>query len=204
VRKALLEGGQPAVDASSDPMIALARLVDPDFREIRKDYEDNFSAPLDQAHAAIARARFQIYGTSVYPDATFTMRISYGTVKGYRQGDKFIEPITRIKGLFERATGAPPYELPESWIRARPALNMDQPMNFAATNDIVGGNSGSPVIGKAGEIVGLIFDGNIQSLGGDFGFDPAVNRAVAVNVGALREALTKVYHADRIAAELAR
>ena len=202
VRKALLGGGQAGVDASSDPMIALAKLVDPDFRAIRKDYEDNFAAPLNKARTAIARARFKIYGTSTYPDATFTMRISYGTVKGYWQDDKFIEPITRIGGLFERATGAPPYQLPESWIAARPALNMDQPMNFVTTNDIIGGNSGSPVINKAGEIVGLIFDGNIQSLGGDFGFDPAVNRAVAVNVGALREALTKVYHADRIAAEL--
>ena len=130
------------------------------------------------------------------------MRISYGTVKGYWQDDKFIEPVTRISGLFERATGAPPYQLPESWIAAKPVLNMDQPMNFVTTNDIIGGNSGSPVINKAGEIVGLIFDGNNQSLGGDFGFDPAVNRAVAVNVGALREALTKIYPADRIAAEL--
>ncbi len=204
VRKALLEGGQAAIDASSDPMVELARLVDPDFRAIRKDYEDNFVAPLNKSHSAIARARFKIFGTSIYPDATFTMRISYGTVKGYWQNGKFVEPITRIGGLFERATGAPPYRLPESWVAARPVLNMDQPMNFATTNDIIGGNSGSPVVNKAGEIVGLIFDGNIQSLGGDFGFDPGVNRAVAVNVGALREALTKVYHADRIAAELAR
>ncbi len=202
VRKALLEGGQAAVDASSDPMIVLARLLDPDFRAIRKDYEDNFAAPMDKAHSAIARARFKVFGTSIYPDATFTMRIPYGAVKGYSQDGKFIEPVTRIEGLFERATGSPPYKLPESWIAARPALNMNQPMNFVTTNDIIGGNSGSPVINKAGEIVGLIFDGNIQSLGGDFGFDPAVNRAVAVNVGALREALTKVYHADRIAAEL--
>ena len=202
VRKALLEGGQAAIDASSDPMIALARLVDPDFRAIRKDYEDNVLAPLNKAHGAIARARFKIYGTSIYPDATFTMRISYGAVKGYWQNGKFIEPMTRMGGLFERATGSSPYKLPESWIDARPVLNMDQPMNFVTTNDIIGGNSGSPVLNKAGEIVGLIFDGNIQSLGGDFGFDPAANRAVAVNVGALREALTKVYHADRIAAEL--
>jgi len=202
VRKALLEGGQAAVEASSDPIIAMARLLDPDFRAVRKDYEDNFAAPLHKAHSAIARARFKVFETSIDPDATFTMRISYGAVIGYWQDDKFIDPITRIGGLFERATSAPPYKLPESWIAARPVLNMDQPMNFVTTNDIIGGNSGSPVINKAGEIVGLIFDGNIQSLGGDFGFDPAVNRAVAVNVGALREALTKVYHADRIAAEL--
>jgi hypothetical protein len=204
VRKALLEGGQAAVDASTDPMIAMARLVDPESREARKDYEDNFSAPLEAAHTAIARARFKSYGTSIYPDATFTMRISFGSVKGYLQDGKFIEPITRIAGLYERATGAPPYKLPETWIAAKPALDMNQPMNFVTTNDIIGGNSGSPMIDKEGEIVGLIFDGNIQSLGGDFGYDGAVNRAVAVSVGALREGLAKVYHADRIVAELAR
>ena len=111
VRKALLEGGQAAVDASSDPMIAMARSVDPDFRAVRKDYEDNFAAPLNKAHSAIAKARFKIFETSMYPDATFTMRISYGTVKGYWQDNKFIEPITRIGGLFERATGAPPLSI---------------------------------------------------------------------------------------------
>jgi hypothetical protein len=203
LRKQLLEAGAKAIDGSNDPMIALARLVDPDFRAIRKDHEENASAPMERAHTAIARARFKIYGTSVYPDATFTMRISYGTVRGYKQDGKEVWPFTYFRGLYERATGAPPFQLPETWVAAKPALNMDQPMNFVTDNDIVGGNSGSPVINKDGEIVGLIFDGNIQSLGGDFGFDPAVNRAVAVNVGALREGLAKVYHADRIVAELA-
>jgi len=203
-RKRLLEGGRAGIDASTDPMVLLARLVDPDFRAIRKDFEDNTSAPLERAHTEIARARFAIYGTSVYPDATFTLRISYGSVRGYMQEGKEIAPITRILGLFERATGAPPFKLPETWLAARPTLDMDQPLNFVTDNDIIGGNSGSPVINKDGEIVGLIFDGNIQSLGGDFGFDPAVNRAVAVNAGALREALAKVYHADRLLAELAR
>jgi hypothetical protein len=203
VRKQLLEGGKEAIDASSDPMIALARLVDPDFRAIRKDYEDNTSAPLERAHTEIARARFKIHGTSIYPDATFTLRISYGTVRDYMQDGKEIAPVTRIAGLFDRATGAPPFKLPETWVAAQDSLTMDQPMNFVTDNDIIGGNSGSPVINAAGQIVGLIFDGNIQSLGGDFGFDPSVNRAVAVNVGALREALAKVYHADRLVAELA-
>lgn len=203
-RKALLEGGQKALDAADDPMIAFARLVDPDFREVRKDYEDNIAAPLNKFHTQIARARFKIYGASVYPDATFTLRISYGTVKGYWQEGKSIAPITRIGGLFERATGAPPYNLPETWLAAQPSLNLDQPMNFVTSNDIIGGNSGSPVINSAGEVVGLIFDGNKQSLGGDFGYDPSRNRAIAVNVGALREALAKVYHADRLVTELAR
>jgi hypothetical protein len=203
LREQLLEGGAKAVDASNDPMIALARLVDPDFRAIRKDYEENAAGPLEHAHTGVARARFEIYGTSVYPDATFTMRVSFGTVRGFKQDGKAIAPFTFFRGLYERATGAPPFKLPETWVAARPALNMDQPMNFVTDNDIVGGNSGSPVINKDGEIVGLIFDGNIQSLGGDFGFNPAVNRAVAVNVGALREALAKVYRADRLIAELA-
>ncbi len=204
VRTELLEAGRQAIDASNDPMIVFARLVDADFRAVRKDYEESASAPMEKYHTQIARARFKVYGTSVYPDATFTLRISYGSVKGYRQGDKDIPPVTRISGLFERATGATPYKLPETWLAARSSLNPDQPMNFATDNDIIGGNSGSPVINQSGEVVGLIFDGNIQSLGGDFGFDPSSNRAVAVNVGALREALTKVYHADRVAAELAK
>ena len=123
---------------------------------------------------------FKIYGASSYPDATFTLRISFGSVKGYRAGGRDIEPITTIGGAFERATGPDPFRLPDSWVAARSTLNLRQPFNFATTNDIIGGNSGSPVVNKALEVVGLIFDGNIQSLGGDFGYDGAVNRAVAV------------------------
>ncbi len=204
VRAKLLAGGQAAIAASTDPMIEMARLVDPEFRAMRKDYEDNVQSLLTKYEAQIARARFKVYGTSIYPDATFTLRISYGTVKGYQQDGKEIYPITNIGGLFERATGADPYKLPESWIAARPVLNMQQSMNFVSTNDIIGGNSGSPVINKAGEVVGLIFDGNRQSLGGDYGYDGTANRAVSVSVGVMREALAKVYHADRIVNELAK
>ena len=125
-------------------------------------------------------------------------------MKGYRQDGRDIAPITTLGGAFERATGADPFRLPDTWIAARGALNLDQPFNLATTNDIIGGNSGSPMINRNAEVVGLIFDGNIQSLGGDFGFDPEQNRAVAVAVGALRETLAKVYHADRIVQELAR
>jgi Peptidase S46 len=145
---------------------------------------------------------FKVYGTSTYPDATFTLRISYGSVAGYRVNGKQIDPATTIGGVFERATGADPFKLPPSWIAAQSSLNPRQPFNSVTTNDIVGGNSGSPVVNKDREVVGLVFDGNIQSLGGDFGFDPAVNRMVMVNVGAMREVLSKVYHADRIADEL--
>ena len=201
LRRMLLDD-PAALAASNDPMIAFARSIDPDLRAMRKLYEDEVATPLSKYSTQIANATFRIYGTSTYPDATFTLRISYGSVKGYLQDGREIDPITRIGGAFERATGAAPFRLPDSWIAARSTLNLAQPFNFVTTNDIIGGNSGSPVLNKAAEVVGLIFDGNIQSLGGDFGFDPAVNRAVAVNVGALREALAKVYHADRIVDEL--
>jgi hypothetical protein len=202
LRKQLLEGGQAAIDASNDPMIALARIVDADMRAVRKDVEENISAPLTKYTTQIAQARFQVYGESSYPDATFTLRISYGSVAGYVQDGKTIAPITMVAGLFERATGAAPYRLPESWIKAQPMLNPKQPFNFVTTNDIIGGNSGSPMVNKAGEIVGLVFDGNRQSLGGNFGYDGSTNRTIAVNVGLMREALAVVYSADRILREL--
>jgi hypothetical protein len=204
VRTRLLDADQAAIDASTDPMIVLARALDPDLRAVRKDIEDNMEAPMAKYSGQIAQAMFKLYGTSTYPDATFTLRLSYGTVASYRVAGKEIAPITTMAGAFERATGSDPFKLPQSWIAARASLNPQQPFNFATTNDIIGGNSGSPVVNKAGEVVGLIFDGNIQSLGGDFGYDQTVNRAVAVNVGALREVLTKVYHADRIVEELAK
>ncbi len=202
LRRRLLDADQAAIDASDDPMIAFARAIDPDLRALRRTYEDDIQARLSKNSGQIANAMFRIYGTSTYPDATFTLRLSYGTVKGYRQDGRDIEPVTTIGGAFARATGADPFRLPDSWSAARGALDIGQPFDFATTNDIIGGNSGSPVINKAGEVVGIIFDGNIQSLGGDFGFDPDQNRAVSVAVGALREALAKIYHADRIVDEL--
>jgi hypothetical protein len=204
VRKKLLEGGAAAVDASKDPMILFAKLIDDESRAVRKDFEDNVDAPLTKASGQLAQARFKLYSTSVDPDATFTLRLSYGSVKGYDQKSGHVAPFTTMAGAFERATGATPFKLPESWLTARGKINPDQKLNFCTTNDIIGGNSGSPVINKNGEVIGLIFDGDIQSLGGDFGFDGSVNRAVAVNSGALREALANIYHADRVVSELAR
>jgi hypothetical protein len=183
-------------------MIALVRKIDPDLRALRRTYEDKVQAELTKNSELIANAMFKINGTSTYPDATFTLRISFGAVRGYRQDGRDIAPITTIGGAFERATGTEPFRLPDSWIAARSTLDLAQPFNFATTNDIIGGNSGSPVINMDAEVVGLIFDGNIQSLGGEFGYDPEQNRAVAVAVGALRETLAKIYHADRIVQEL--
>ena len=203
VRRKLWEGGAQAVAADAgDPMIALAKLVDPDARAIRKTWEDEVDAVVKKNQETIAEARFALQGRTTYPDATFTLRLSYGQVKGWKEGTREIEPYTTIAGAFERATGRDPFALPQSWLDARPRLDPNTRFDFCTTNDIIGGNSGSPVVNKNAEIVGLVFDGNIHSLGGDYGFDASVNRAVAVHSDALVEALTKIYGAQRIVDEL--
>jgi len=202
VRKKLFEGGKAAILASEDPMIKLALAVDPEARASRKKLEDEIEAVVKKNSELIARAYFDTYGTSVYPDATFTLRLSYGQVKGYEDKGKQINPVTVLGATYGRATGQDPYALPPSWLAAKEKINLQTPMNFATTNDIIGGNSGSPVVNKNAEIVGLIFDGNIQSLGGEYGFDASVNRAVAVHSAALTEALSRIYGATRVADEL--
>jgi len=202
VRKQLWEGGADAVAKSDDPFIVLARAVDGPARAVRKQFEDNVESVIDKNSELIAAARFEKYGTSVYPDATFTQRFSFGEVKGWEEKGKMIKPFTDIGGAFARATGFDPFKLPQSWLDAQKSLNMKQPFDFVTTNDIIGGNSGSPMINRKGEVVGLVFDGNIESLGGDFWFDERVNRTVAVHSGAILEALHKVYKADRLAKEI--
>ncbi|HTD38611.1 MAG TPA: S46 family peptidase [Candidatus Limnocylindrales bacterium] len=203
VRKALYDGGKTAIAASTDPMIVMARNLDPQLRALRKDVEDRIAAPSRAASERIAKARFAVYGTHIDPDATFTLRLSYGTVKGFpNESNAQVPPYTTIGGLFGRATGADPYVLPKSWLDAKSALNLSTPMNLTTTNDIIGGNSGSPLIDRQGDIVGLMFDGNIYSLGGDYGYDPVRNRAIAVDSRAMLEAMSKVYHADRIVQEI--
>ncbi len=204
VRKALYDGGAAAIAASDDTMIRFVASIDPESREMRKLYEDEVTAPETHLGEEISRARFAIYGTSTYPDATFTLRLSYGTVKGFTDANgNAVIPYTTIGGLFARATGSPPYELPATWLAAQSSLDPATPMNFATTNDIIGGNSGSPVIDRNGNLIGLIFDGNIFSLGGSFGYQASVNRAVAVDSRALLAGLRQVYHADRLAQEIA-
>ena len=203
VREELYNGGQSAIAASTDPMIRFAALINDDLLAVRKDYEARIDAPTRAAAEKIAKARFAVYGTSVDPDATFTLRLSDGTVKGFEDAEgKFVTPYTTIGGLYDRATGAPPYNLPESWIKAKTSINLATPMNLCTTNDIIGGNSGSPLIDKDARIVGLIFDGNIFSLGGDYGYDAAQNRAVAVDSRALLEGMRQVYHLNRIVDEI--
>jgi hypothetical protein len=203
VREELYKGGQALIAASTDPMIRFAALINDDLLAVRKDYEARVDAPTRAAAEKIADARFTIFGTSVDPDATFTLRLTYGTVKGFEDAKgKFVQPYTAIGGLYERATGAPPYNLPESWLTAKGLINPTAPMNFCTTNDTTGGNSGSPVIDKNANIVGLLFDGNIFSLGGDYGYDAARNRSIAVDSRALLEGMRKVYHLNRIVAEI--
>jgi len=199
---AALKGDAAVVNASKDPMIALAKLVDDDARALRKRFEDEVESVIDRANEVVAKARFAVYGTSVYPDATFTLRLSYGTVAGWKERGADVNPVTTVAGAFERHTGADPFKLPDSWMKAKGALEMSTPMNIATTNDIIGGNSGSPVVNKDGEVIGLIFDGNIHSLGGEYGFNPDNNRAVAVQASVIIEALRKVYGAGHLADEL--
>ncbi len=202
VRRALWEGGVDAIAKSDDPMIALARAVDPAARELRARYEREVQAVTQQAAEKIARARFAQLGTGVYPDATFSLRLSYGAVQGWEWAGETVPAMTQIRGLYERATGSDPYKLAPSWESSREKLDLDLPMNFVSTNDIIGGNSGSPVINAKAEVVGLVFDGNIHSLGGAFWYDARINRSVSVHSAVMIEALRKVYDADHLADEI--
>jgi Peptidase S46 len=202
LRRQLWDGGAAAIAASQDPMIELARAADAESRAVRKRYEDEVEAPEDAAAEKIARARFRIYGASEPPDATFTLRLNFGTVKGWHEGDRDIEPFTHLARLFERASGYEPFKVPDSWMAARSALDMNTRFNMSTDNDIVGGNSGSPVIDRSGRLVGLVFDGNIHSIVGSYWYDARLNRAVAVDAAIMLEALRKVYRADALLAEL--
>jgi len=208
-RRELYDGGPAAVAASKDAMLELARLVDDEARSLRTVVEAAGEVKR-QAHAEIAQAEFAARGESVYPDATFTLRLAYGTVRGYEQGGKQVPAITTFAGLFDRAREkreTPPFDLPERWRKLAPELERDEsfqqtPFNFVSTADIIGGNSGSPVVNTAGELVGLIFDGNIESLVLDLAYDDVRARAVSVDAAGILAALTRVYRADAVVAEL--
>ena len=205
VRQALLTGGKTAVDASTDAMIEVVKLIDARARELRHRYDTEVLAVERDAYARIAQAVFATQGDAAYPDGTFTLRLSYGQVKGYMEGSTPVTPFTEIRGLYIRADEHQhklPYKIADSWMKARATLNPTTPYNFISTNDIVGGNSGSPVINTKGELVGLIFDGNIHSLPGYFVYDAAVNRAVSVDARGMLEALRKVYNANWLVDEL--
>ena len=207
VRKKLYDGGRSVVGAANDPMIALAKLIDADARKVRKRFETEVEEPKRQAYAALAKARYALDGANTYPDATFTLRLAFGTVKGYTEDGKVVPPFTDFAGMYawsKEHDNKYPFELPKRWMDRKDRLDLKTPLNFVSTADIIGGNSGSPVINKDAEVVGLIFDGNIQSLVLDFIFDQEYARAVSVDSRAIVESLRKVYDATELADELTR
>ncbi|MBX3410891.1 MAG: S46 family peptidase [Phycisphaeraceae bacterium] len=204
-RRALVEGGAQAVAESEDPMLGLARLLDPISRALRQRFENEVDGPEKRGYEKLARARFALLGDNVYPDATFTLRLSYGTVKALGEGEGRVPAFTTLAGKFERAAereGEKEFRLPPSWVEKREKIDLSVPYNFICTADIIGGNSGSPVVNRAGQVVGLVFDGNIDSLVGDVIYDIRTNRAVSVDSRGIVEALRSVYEAKELLAEL--
>ena len=205
VRKQLADGGMKATNASRDPMIELAKLVDPPARRVRQTYEQQVDEVQRQAYGKISNARFAVYGTSIYPDATFTLRLAFGEAKGYTQDGQKIPWATTIGGTFEHAAehdNKEPFQLPAIWNQKKAQLNLSTPFDFVTTADVIGGNSGSPVVNRSGEFVGIIFDGNIQTLAGDYIYTDQQARSVAVHSAGILEALRKIYSADRLVAEI--
>ncbi len=201
-RKALWEGGMEAIKASTDPMIQYALRIDPASRDIRRQYENRVTGPTRIAAEKIARVRFRAYGTDTYPDATWSLRLSYGRIQGWTWRGTTVAAFTSMNGIYDRATGKAPYQLPQSFIDARGKFDGNTVMDFVTTNDIVGGNSGSPAVNARGEIIGAVFDGNIHSLGGAYFYDGALNRAVVVSTGAVSMALDKIYDNQALLTEL--
>jgi hypothetical protein len=202
VRKALWEGGAAAIAASTDPMIVYARRIDPNARRLEKMYDARYDAPVTAAQAKLSDARFAAYGDTQYPDATFTLRISYGKVAGWMERGKMVPISTTMGGAFERATGSQPFKLADAFKANEARIDKSTAYDFVTTNDIIGGNSGSPVIDRGGSVIGAAFDGNIHSLGGNYGYDPELNRTVVVSTAAIEEALKHIYPAPALLAEL--
>ena len=204
-RKALIDGGEAAVAASTDPMIVAARRLDPVVREMNRKIRDTISSVLTPAGEKLGKARFLVYGKNAYPDATFTLRLSYGTVDGFPYNGTIAPPLTTFYGLYDRANSfgdKAPFNLTPKEEAGLGKLNLSTPLDFVSTGDIIGGNSGSPVVNREGELVGLVFDGNIESLAGDFVYDGMKNRAVSVHSAGMIEALRKLYGADALADEV--
>jgi Peptidase S46 len=205
VRKKLYEGGQAAIEASDDPLIVVMRAIDPDARAVRKQFDDKIDSVVRRDGTTVAKARFEQSGFAQPPDATFTLRLSYGAVKGYQEDGKAIPYFTNVGGAYEHAAehnNQSPYNLPESWMNAKSKVDLKTPLNFVSTADIIGGNSGSPTVSRKGEVVGIIFDGNIESLPWNFAYSDAQGRAVSVDSRGIQETLRGVYGATALADEL--
>lgn len=202
VRRRLWEGGAAAIAASDDPFIRLAASLDPEARALRARYERDVEAVVQANTEKIAQARFAMAGDTTYPDATGTLRLSYGVVRGWDEGGQPVAPFTNFGGAFDHATGAAPFALPTSWLAHQGQLDLSLPLDFVSTNDIIGGNSGSPVLNRRGQLVGLAFDGNIHSLGGAYWYDGSLNRTVSVDSAAILQALDRIYGAKVLADEM--
>lgn len=205
VRRRLLEGGRAAVEASDDALIRFARLLDPEARALRQRYEDEFESVEREAYAKIAAAQFALHGRELAPDATGSLRVSFGVVRGYEEDGETVPPFTRIGGLFERSAqrgGAPPFDVPQHWAPKREAIDKSVPFNFVSTADVIGGNSGSPVVNRAGEVVGLIFDINLHALGWNTAYIDEPARSIAVDSRAILHLLESVYGAERLVGEI--
>ena len=201
-RKQLWDGGAAAIAASDDPMIRFFAKLDPRSREIKSAFDRDYDAPVTAAQARLAKARFAAYGDKLYPDATFTLRLSYGQVKGWDERGKPVAPMTVVGGTYDRATGQSPYQLAKGFVDAESRIDKATVYDFVTTNDIIGGNSGSPVIARDGSVIGAAFDGNTHSLGGNFGYDGTLNRTVVVSTAAIQEGLEKIWPAPALVAEL--
>jgi len=205
IRNLLQAGGKATIDASTDPMIVLARSLEPDAQAVTKKYNEEVVAVQTAAYAKIGAAQVLIDGNKVSSDATGTLRLSFGTVKGYMEAGKKVPPYTYIPGLYERSAqhdNQNPYDLAPSWVAAKAGLNPKTPFNMVTTHDIVGGNSGSAMVDRKGELVGLVFDGNPPMLAGYYAYDEAANRCISVDSRLILEALRKVYKADALADEI--
>ncbi|MEW5982488.1 MAG: S46 family peptidase [Acidobacteriota bacterium] len=205
IQTLLRAGGKAAIDASTDPMIVLARSLEADAQAVAKRYQDEVTAIQQAEYPKIGQAVFVVDGPKAYPDATGTLRLSYGTVKSYVEDGRRIPAFTDFAGLYARSaqhSNEPPWDLAPRWVENRAAINLRTPFNFVSTNDIVGGNSGSAVVNRKGEVVGLVFDGNIQMLPGYYIYEDSVNRTVSVDSRAIIEALRGIYKADALADEM--
>jgi hypothetical protein len=205
VRKALIEGGSDAVAKSTDPFVVLARELEPERRKKIEEDKKNTQSLLTPAAEKIAKAGFAVHGKDNYPDATFTLRLSYGVVKGYPMNGTKAPYKTTLYGLYDRSLGfdqKDAFALPQRFWDRKAQLDLSTPVNFVNSTDIIGGNSGSPVVNKNGELVGLVFDGNIESLVGRFVYDETSNRCVAVHSAFIIEGLRKLYDASKLADEI--
>ena len=201
-RRTLWDGGIAAIESSEDPLIQFARKIDSHAREVRNRYDNEVQAVIERNSSLISQAKFSLDGTNNYPDASFSLRLSYGQVQGWPERGKAVYPITTLSGLLARHTGRLPFSIPVSWLAAEAQLDLATPLNFTSSHDIIGGNSGSAMLNRKGELVGLVFDGNLHSLGGSYAYDGRYNRAISVHPAAMREALSKVYAAKNLLNEL--